>query len=65
MMAGVTMAVAVFEWLRHSYDFMAKNLSSGKNLARKLGVLLLNRLRSRGRGPFHDNIGGTLLLRYS
>ena len=37
----------------------------GKNLARKLGVLLLNRLRSRGRGPFHDNKGGTLLLRYS
>ena len=36
-----------------------------KNLACKLGVLLLNRLRSRGRGPFHDNKGGTLLLRYS
>jgi hypothetical protein len=36
-----------------------------KNLTCKFRVLLLNRLRSRGRGPFHDNKRRTLLLRYS
>ena len=46
----------------------ARQVASGilrKNLACKLGVLLLNRLRSRGRGPFHDNKGGTLLFAVS
>ena len=46
----------------------ARQVASGilrKNLACKLGVLLLNRLRSRGRGPFHDSKGGTLLFAVS